>query len=186
MHVSLNITTNTGILTLQSAVHSAMTSLNATTATLPLYHHGCDFVDLAGHFTRNCTLACQQPAAVWDSMTTLHNCLSYGAVSTLLTNGGLSEKDEEFVLGMGYLKDANVANVTEPIDACMHSFCREITTSGDCYAHVVHVSDQHNPACLVAGGQEETRRLCSNELDDVVMASQLSLPRSSGPSTLTK
>lgn len=73
-------------------------------------------------------------------MYTLHNCLSYSAVSTLLEKGQLNERDKETVRGMGILEGVNLTTVTEPIDACMHGFCREITDTGECYAHEVHVS----------------------------------------------
>lgn len=141
MPVSLDIIANTGILTLQQAAQNSITSLNSSIKTVTLYRNGCDFADPQGHFTSNCTEACQQPAAVWDSMFTLHNCLSYTTISTLLSNGGLSHRDQYTALAMGYLSDVNLTSVTEPIDKCMHSFCREITDSGDCYAHEVHVSE---------------------------------------------
>lgn len=140
MHVSIDLIASTGLFTLQQAAWSSVTTLNETTKTVSLYEKGCDFADSRGHFTSNCTEACQQPAAVWDSMFTLHNCLSYTTMSTLLSNGNLSSRDRDTALGMGYLPSFNLTAVTYPIDKCMHGFCREITDSGDCYSHNVHVS----------------------------------------------
>ncbi|KAK4624658.1 hypothetical protein CLAFUW4_05647 [Fulvia fulva] len=132
----------TSILTLQNAVHRFASNLE--NGQIELYRNGCEYRNETGSFT-DCTIACQQPATVWDSMEILHNCASYSAVSQLLSSGYADDDTAQLALGMGYVPDFNLSLVYTPIDECVHSFCHDVTTDKTCtHQSLESVNDTQN------------------------------------------
>lgn len=132
----------TSILTLQNAVHRFASNLE--NGQIELYRNGCEYRNETGSFT-DCTIACQQPATVWDSMEILHNCASYSAVSQLLSSGYADDDTAQLAFGMGYVPDFNLSLVYTPIDECVHSFCHDVTTDKTCtHQSLESVNDTQN------------------------------------------
>ncbi|SMQ49100.1 unnamed protein product [Zymoseptoria tritici ST99CH_3D7] len=133
--VSINLLPeHAGFLSLQEAAES--TAISTHTATnLELYANGCDFIDQHGKNLRNCTDVCQDPAAVWRSMYTLHNCLVYPIISDFLSSDHLTLQGQSDALSMGYLPAFELQRIMDPIDLCVESFCHDVGKAGECRAN---------------------------------------------------
>jgi hypothetical protein len=121
-----------GFLTLQKAAQIAPLSAQFDNISLELYTTGCEYAGSHGQVLTNCTEVCQDPAAVWNSMYTLHNCLAYPVVSGLLSSKDLDPHDREQALLLGYVPNLDFRLITEPVTLCVESFCHDVGKPGKC------------------------------------------------------
>lgn len=72
----------------------------------------------------NCTEACEQPFLIWTSSYTFHNCLAYLAISTLMSNGNLTDESLAIAKAAGFIESHHISNAIESsITECAASVC---------------------------------------------------------------
>lgn len=73
----------------------------------------------------DCTTACQNPALAWGDRSTLHNCMYYPAITRLLADGKLSEKDQRYLAQFGNFTSDIVTAIEVSISACAAQYCEK-------------------------------------------------------------
>ena len=99
---------------------------NAPLTSLNLFDTGCR---VNGRL--NCTIACQNPSALWETAETLQNCMIYPAISLLLANDGLDEEGIETANRFGILPSPeHGTTITHSINGCAKDYCDNLPPDG--------------------------------------------------------
>ncbi|RMY20942.1 hypothetical protein D0867_03633 [Hortaea werneckii] len=106
---------------------------NTKSACIALYDEKLACEAAPGRF--NCTEACEQPFLIWSSSYTFHNCLAYLAISTLMSNGNLTNESLAIAKAAGFTESQHISNAIESsITECAASACDSSSESSESWA----------------------------------------------------
>jgi hypothetical protein len=126
----------------------------STDPFLSLNDKGCATDD--SFTSHNCTEACLDPQRVWNdpmAMFTMHNCISYVAISQMLALNRLTDTSRQTASDYGILDapSINLLQIIETISGCIEQYCSGnecggTDPSGMSYAEDVPCNARTNPS----------------------------------------